>query len=150
MKRRELSRKGTKFIAQFEGFIGHAYKPVPTEQFWTIGYGHYGPDVKPGATITKRAARKLLRKDARAFAKSVRRLVARPLKQTQFDALVSFVYNVGEGAFANSTLRQLVIHGDDKAVPAELMKWVHGGGQVLPGLVTRRKAEGRLYAHGRY
>lgn len=147
---RRISRKGVRFVATFEGFVDHAYKPVAAEQWWTIGYGHYGPDVKPGATITKRRARKLLRKDLARFDKAVNRLVRVPLNQPQHDALVSFAFNVGEGAFATSTLLELLNRRQYPSVPGQLMRWVNGASGPLAGLVTRRKAEGDLFARGIY
>ena len=68
----------------------------------------------------------------------------------QFDALVSFVFNVGAGAFGGSTLLRRLNQGEYKAVPAELMRWVNSGGRPLPGLVRRRQAEGVLFSRGAY
>ena len=72
------------------------------------------------------------------------------LTQYQFDALVSFVFNVGVGAFGGSTLLRRLNQGDYNAVPAELMRWVNSGGTPLPGLVRRRRAEGVLFSRGAY
>lgn len=149
MKRR-ISRKGVRFIAKFEGFVDHAYKPVAAEPYWTIGYGHYGPDVKAGATINQRRARKLLREDLRRFDAAVNRLVRVRLNQPQHDALVSFAFNAGESALADSTLLALLNRSQYSAVPGQLLRWVNGASGPLAGLVTRRKAEGALFAHGTY
>jgi len=95
-------------------------------------------------------AEKLLRRDAQTAADVVRRSVHVPLNQQQFDALVSFVYNLGAGNFESSTLlRDLNAH-DFAAVAGQLEGWVHAGSTVLPGLVTRRKAEARLFSTGHY
>ena len=73
-----------------------------------------------------------------------------PLNQNQFDALVSFVYNLGAGAFEGSTLLKDLNAHNFAAVPGQLEEWVHAGSQVLPGLVARRKAEARLFTTGHY
>lgn len=147
---KQTSDKGIRFIGKFEGFISHAYKPVAAEQYYTIGYGHYGPDVKPGDQITKGKARDLLRKDCNKSEKFVRDLVKVNLSQPQFDALVSFVFNIGGGAFSTSTLLRLLNQGKYASVPAQLDLWVNGASGPLEGLITRRKAEGKLFANGKY
>lgn len=145
-----LSRDGAVFIADFEGFVDHAYRG-PGEQYLTIGYGHYGPDVHAGQTITKAGALDLLRKDAAAAAATVLHLVKVALSQTELDALISFTFNVGPGNFAGSTLLKRLNAGDRKAVPGQLALWTHDStGAISPGLVNRRKAEGELFAHGTY
>lgn len=150
IRRRHITDRGLRFIGRFEGFRADAYKPVAAEQYWTIGYGHYGPDVRPTDTITKAAALKLLRKDAKVAEKAVRRNVRVRLNQEQFDALVSFVFNVGAGAFANSTLLAWLNQGNYASVPSQLMRWVNGASGPLAGLVARREAEGRLFSRGQY
>lgn len=140
-----VSDRGLELIASFEGFVDHAYKPVPTEQFWTIGYGHYGPDVTAGQRITQAKALALLRRDVSSFEQAVERLVTVPLNQNQFDALVSFTLNTGTGALAESTLLRRVNAREYSAVPAELGRWVKSGTQTLPGLVRRRAAEAALF-----
>lgn len=73
-----------------------------------------------------------------------------PLTQQQFDALVSFAFNVGNGAFCDSTLLKRLNAGQYDAVPAQLNRWVKAGGKTLEGLVTRRAAEGALFSRGMY
>lgn len=137
-------------MADFEGFRDHAYKPVPGEQFWTIGYGHYGPDVKPGDTVTRGDARRLLREDLAEAETAVRREVNVPLTQGQYDALVSFTFNVGAGALAESTLLRKLNRGRYRRARWQLHRWVNGANGPLPGLVRRRKAEARLWRTGRF
>ncbi len=145
-----LSEKGAEFIADFEGFVDHAYRG-PGEQYLTIGYGHYGSDVHAGQTISKTAALALLEKDAAAAAATVRQLVKVKLTQPQLDALISFTFNNGPGAFSSSTLLKELNAGNYADVPTQLMRWVHDStGATSPGLVNRRKAEGVLFAHGTY
>lgn len=139
----KTSPAGIALIQQFEGRRLEAYKcPAGV---WTIGYGHTSaagkPEVKPGMVITKQEANDILVRDLVRYEDAVDRLVKVPLTQNQFDALVSFTFNVGEGALAKSTLLKRLNAGDYNAVPAELMKWTKGGGKELPGLVRRRRAE---------
>lgn len=139
----KTSPAGIALIQQFEGRRLEAYKcPAGV---WTIGYGHTSaagkPEVKPGMVITKQEANDILVRDLVRYEDAVDRLVKVPLTQNQFDALVSFTFNVGEGALAKSTLLKRLNAGDYNAVPAELMKWTKAGGKELPGLVRRRRAE---------
>ncbi len=112
---------------------------------WTIGYGHTGPDVHPGLTITPEQATALLMKDVAGACASVNSLVTVQLNQNQFDALVDFVFNMGAGSFKTSTLLRELNAGNFDAAAAEFPKWCHAGGQVLQGLVTRRAAEQELF-----
>lgn len=143
-----ISQKGVDFIAQYEGFVDHAYKPVQAEEHWTIGYGHYGPDVKPGQRITKSAALKLLKKDLDKFDNGVSNLVKVDLNQSQFDALVSFAYNVGLGGLGGSTLLKKVNSKDFKGASGEFGKWVNGASGRLEGLVRRRRDEAEMFLSG--
>lgn len=92
----------------------------------------------------------LLRTDVSAAEGSVRRLVSVSLSQNQFDALVSFTFNVGGGAFGRSTLLQKLNLGGYGSVPGELSKYVVAGGRRSSGLVRRRSAEGNLFERGTY
>lgn len=143
----KTSSEGIDFIKSFESPRLKAYKAVPTEKFYTIGYGHYGPDVKPDATITEAEAEQMLAEDLADTERAVSNATAGwGLKQCQFDALVSLAFNVGINAFRNSTLLKLVKQGADEAtVRAEFCKWCHSGGRVLKGLQRRRQAEADLY-----
>ncbi len=142
-----ISSSGLDAIKGFEGFYPKAYlcpAGVPT-----IGYGHTQSvsknDVKIGRTITKAEAEKLLRQDLSWAEKAVKKAVKVKLTQGQFDALVSFTFNVGAGAFGRSTLLKKLNKGDYKAVPTELARWNRGGGRVLAGLVKRRAIEGEMW-----
>jgi lysozyme len=151
-----ISTKGAEFIAQFEGFVPSIYNDAANPPNATIGFGHV---VHPGAIngkeplkqVTRTKALELLAADCAKAAAAVKKHVKKPLTQAQFDALVSFTYNCGEGSLAESTLLKKVNAGEFEAVPAELAKWTHAGaGTVLPGLVRRRKAEADLFARGTY
>lgn len=147
-----VSRKGVQFVAEFESFLSCPTWD-PFGQVWTIGYGEtegIGPNTR---CWSKRKARSHLRKRLnRDFAVGVRRLINRPLRQRDLDALTSFVYNNGVGSLEISTLRRRWNAHERRCHVArqELPKWVHSGGQVLPGLVRRRKAEAKLICTGHY
>lgn len=100
--------------------------------------------------ISQKAADHLLQADAQIAADAVRTHVKVPLGQERFDALISFVFNVGAGNFESSTLLKELNQHHYGAVPGQLMQWTHAGGQVLPGLVARRKAEGQLFETEKY
>lgn len=139
----KTSQAGKDLIISFEGIRLQAYKcPAGV---WTIGVGSTVPAVHAGEVITKQQALARFDKDLTKFEGAVDRLVKVPLTQNQFDALVSFTFNVGEGALAKSTLLKKLNAGDYDAVPAELMKWTKGGGKELPGLVRRRRAEAAMW-----
>jgi lysozyme len=140
---RRLSRHGVDFIARWEGFRSCPYQDAVG--VWTIGYGHTEGVSRTSRCITQRKAKRLLRRDARTAARAVRRLVDVKLNQNQFDALVSFVFNVGTGAFASSTLLRELNKGNRHLVPVEFGKWIYGGGRPLEGLRRRRAAEARLF-----
>lgn len=98
-----------------------------------------------GQTITQQQADDYLRRDVRQFERAVARQVRVPLTQGQFDALVSFAFNLGEGALAQSTLLRLLNAGDYAGAAAQFDRWNKAGGRVLPGLVRRRAAERALF-----
>lgn len=138
----QISKAGLDLIKQFEGLYLKAYRcpaGVPT-----IGYGHTA-GVAMGQTITQQQADDYLRRDVRQFERAVSRLVTVPLAQGQFDALVSFSFNLGEGALAQSTLLRLLNAGDYAGAAAQFDRWNKAGGRVLPGLVRRRAAERALF-----
>jgi lysozyme len=111
----------------------------------TIGFGHTGTDVTAGMTITLVQAQALLQADLKSAEDSVSDLVQVALTPNQFSALVDFVFNVGEAAFAASTLLSLVNQENFAAAAEQFGRWVYDGAQVLPGLVTRREAEKALF-----
>ena len=138
----QISKAGLDLIKQFEGLYLKAYRcpaGVPT-----IGYGHTA-GVAMGQTITQQQADDYLRRDVRQFERAVARLVTVPLTQGQFDALVSFAFNLGDGALAQSTLLRLLNAGDYAGAAAQFDRWNKAGGRVLPGLVRRRAAERALF-----
>ncbi len=143
----KTSQAGIELIKQFEGVRLESY--VCPAGILTIGVGHTSaagpPKVVPKMKITYQEANEILARDLVKYESAVDRLVTVPLSQNQFDALVSFTFNVGEGALAKSTLLKKLNAGKYSEVPAELMKWTKGGGRELPGLVRRRRAECALW-----
>lgn len=138
-----------RMIETWEGCVLHAYQD--DVGVWTIGYGHTGPEAEHGNKITQEQADNLLTHDLFFFENKVRALVgASPTTQQQFDALVSFAYNLGAGALAGSTLLKKHLGQFYAAAAAEFPKWDHAGGQVLPGLLQRRNGEAAVYLHGKY
>ena len=137
----KISKAGIDFIIGFEGFSPKACKCVSTEKYYTIGYGHYGSDVKKDDTITREEARKLLEADLLSFEKKVSKYDSKyDFNQNEFDALVSFAYNVGN-------IDQLTANGTrsrDKISECMLL-YNKSGGKVLNGLTKRRKAERELF-----
>lgn len=140
-----ISQNGVDLIKKFEGCRLKAYKPVPTEKYWTIGYGHYGPDVKENETITQQEAENQLKKDLEHYVHEIVVCLKVQVNQNQFDALISFAYNLGIGTLQKSDLLQFINHSDFKNAANEFEKFVHAGGKVLQGLVTRRNAEKELF-----
>lgn len=139
-----ISDYGVNFIKEFEGCVLHAYKPVPYESWWTIGYGHTDESIQEGDTISAYEAEKYLRADLVRFEQEVNAWNYHyKWTQNEFDAMVSFAYNCGEQNFRN-----LIKHGDrTKGQIAEAMLlYVHDSGDnVLDGLVTRRQRERSLF-----
>lgn len=131
-------------IRQYEGCKLKPYR-CPAGVL-TIGFGHTG-NVCEGQAITQAQADALLQKDATAAGEAVTRL-AGSCTQGQFDALTDFVFNLGSGALAGSTLLHKHKAGDFAGAAAEFGKWVHAGSTILPGLVKRRASEVHLYLSG--
>lgn len=140
-----ISQNGVELIKHFEGLRLEAYKPVPTEKYYTIGYGHYSSDLTRDSRITQDDAEMILKKDLEKFVAGVNDVLLVPVNQNQFDALVSFAYNLGISALRSSTLLKLVNQRKFTDAEKQFSAWVHAGGQVLGGLVKRRQAEKELF-----
>lgn len=139
---RATNAAGIALIKSFEGCKLTAY--LCPANVWTIGYGHTGPDVKRGLTITQDQADALLRADLRKFETGVARMTT-GATDNQFAALVSLAYNVGLGALKSSTLLRIHNAGDAAGAKAQFSRWNKAGGRVLAGLTRRRAAEADLY-----
>lgn len=139
----KISETGIDLIKHYEGLQLQPY--ICPAGKATVGFGHTGPDVVFGMKITEADADKLLREDLHFAERGVETYTHVPLTQGQFDALVSFAFNLGIGALRDSTLLKKVNARDFEGAAAEFGKWVHGGGRVLPGLIKRRAAEAALF-----
>lgn len=139
-------------VKRFEGLRLDAYR-CPAGRL-TIGWGHTAalgaPIPRLGMRITAEDAEWILHRDIKTIADELRPLVSVELSDNRWAALLSFAFNFGVPAFRESDLREAVNAGRSDAVPAELMRWVHGGRpkRVMPGLVARREAEGALWREG--
>lgn len=150
----KTSPRGVALIKSFEGCRLTAYRC--SAGVLTIGYGHTGPDVLPGMTITQQRADELLTQDLERFERDVISLVKVPITQGQFDALVSFAFNVGSDidsddiaeGLGDSTLLRRLNARDYMGAAGEFLRWNKAGGVVLGGLVRRRKAERELFLEG--
>ena len=140
---KSLGDAGRRLIQSYEQLRLKAYldeKGVPT-----IGWGHTGPEVSLGLTCTPQQAGDWFVQDTQTAVNAVNRSVSAPLTQNQFDALVSFTFNVGQGNEGHSTLCRLVNAERYAAAADEFDKWVYSGGHVSAGLVDRRHAEKALF-----
>lgn len=136
-----ISENGLNLIIAFEGFCPKATKAVKTEKYYTIGYGHYGKDVDENQTITKEDALSLLKKDMKRFETKVMKYNdCYNFTQNEFDALVSFAYNVGN-------IDQLTAKGTRtrKEIADAMLLYIKSGGNVLNGLRKRRIRERELF-----
>ena len=137
----KIDKYGEKLIKKFESCKLTAYKVDKNEKYYTIGWGHYGPDVKKDMKISKERANELFKNDIKYFETSVNNAVNMKITQSMFNALVSFSYNVGVGAFRKSSLLKYLNKSQFKKASNEFKKGNKCGGKVLKGLVNRRKLE---------
>lgn len=138
----KISDDGVALIKKYEGCRLKAYKPVPTEKYYTIGYGHYGADVAPDMVISEEYAEALLRLDLDKFCGYVNAL-GRSWTQNQFDALVSFTYNCGA-----ANLKRLVANRTNAQIAEAIPRYNKAGGKVLKGLQRRRAEEREMFIRG--
>ena len=140
------SQAGIDLIKSFEGLELEAY--YCASSILSIGYGHT-QHVFEGQVITKNDAEELLRKDLMWFEEQVVKIILPVLTQHEFDAIVSFAFNVGSSALENSTFTRRINNGENKALcfQEEFPKWVNGPNGPLPGLIRRRDAEIKLSAN---
>ena len=145
----QLSDKGLTLIKSFEGY----HRKLPgggciayrcPAGVWTLGYG-CTEGIQAGMVWTQQQAEDALRREIDKFEAAVTRLVTVPINQNQYDALVSFAYNCGEGALARSTILRRLNSGDYAGAARGFSAWNKGGGRVLPGLVSRRAREAALF-----
>lgn len=146
---RIINQAGLQLIEEFEGLArklvdGRIRAYLDAVGIPTIGYGHT-KNVHLGLVITREQAEEFLKEDLRVAEAGVNQLVKVPLSDNQFAALVSFVFNLGAGAFARSTLRRDLNARNYSAAAEQFLRWNRAGGHVLAGLTRRREAERRLF-----
>lgn len=144
--RKKVSEQGRALIREFEGLSLTAYPdPGTGGEPWTIGYGHTGPEVRPGLKISLAEAVDYLDRDLRSHARNVNALCkGSDTPQGAFDALVSFDFNTG--ALHRSTLLRRHLAGLHQSAAAEFSRWKYAGGRPMAGLIRRRKRERAMYA----
>ncbi|BCZ42668.1 TPA: lysozyme [Serratia marcescens] len=142
-----ISKNGIELIKRFEGLELEAYQD--SVGVWTIGYGWTqtvdGKKIAPGMRIDQATAERLLKCGVVQYEQGVNQLVKVRITQGQFDALVSFSYNLGLRSLSTSTLLRKLNDGDKQGAADEFGRWVNAGGKRLDGLVTRRAAERRMF-----
>lgn len=141
-----ISQRGIDFIKSHEGFREQSYKCLVTEKYFTIGYGHYGPDVRLGQVITQAQGEALLKQDLERFVAAVNRYDYHyDFNQNEFDALVSFTYNLGEGCLCQLTDNK---RRSKAEIAEKMLLYCNSGGNRIPGLVQRRKDEKAYFLSG--
>ena len=138
----KISQDGIALIKRFEGCELTAYQD--SVKVWTIGYGHT-KEVKEGMIITQAEAAQMLEEEMPEYEGYINNMVKINLEQCQFDALCSWVYNLGPTNLSESTLLKVLNENKYDEVPAQIRRWNKAGGQVLEGLIKRRKAEASLF-----
>lgn len=141
---REIPKTAIDLIKRFEGFSADKY--ICPAGYETFGYGslcsHYPNIIFP---ITKDEAENCLKQDLNRFAISVCKLIKVPINDNQYSALLDFTYNLGSGTLQRSTLRAKLNRGEYDSAANEFMRYIYGGGRILPGLLKRRQAEYDLF-----
>lgn len=146
----KCSIKGREMIKSFEALSLKAYHgKADRAEVWTIGWGHTR-GVKPGDVITREKAEELFNADLEPVERTLNAdlVTGRPrplVTQDQFDALCSFVFNVGSGRYLDSTLRRKIKQGDIMGAAGEFKRWIYSDHKIAPGLIPRRDAERRLF-----
>ena len=148
----KVSNGCIQLIKHHEGIRNKPYR-CPAG-LWTVGVGHLIGDGKSlpsewNRTFTPAEIDAILKRDLRRFELGVRKMLPNvPLRQHEFDALVSFCFNLGLGCFQRSTIRQALLRGDKEAAIESLLKYCRAGGRVLKGLQLRREAEAKMFKSG--
>jgi lysozyme len=143
MQKFTYSDAGLALTKSFEGLRLESYQDVGG--VWTVGYGHTGPDLLAGMKISQADADALLRADLSVAVGCVNRAVIEEISQPQFDALVDFCFNVGQGNLLKSSLLRYVNLGELENAAAQFLLWVNAGGKRVEGLVRRRQAERAMF-----
>jgi lysozyme len=139
----QISKEGLELLKEREGVRNHAYQD--SKGIWTIGVGHTGPEVKEGLVWTDAEVDEALEKDVGWAEKAINDQVSTPLTQSQFDALVSLVFNIGVGAFRRSTVLRWLKVGNFEGAAQAILMW-NKPREILP----RRRGEYQQFKYGRY
>ena len=142
MEKMEISQEGLALIKKFEGCKLESYKCAAG--VWTIGFGSTN-NVKEGMEISQQRADALLLEDVGVFEEAVNKAVKVPLEQHEFDALVSWTFNLGPSNLNSSTMLKVLNDNKKSEVPAQMRRWNKAGGETLQGLIRRREAESLLF-----
>ena len=142
MEKMEISQEGLALIKKFEGCKLESYKCAAG--VWTIGFGSTN-NVKEGMEISQQRADALLLEDVDVFEEAVNKAVQVPLEQHEFDALVSWTFNLGPANLNASTMLKVLNDNKKSEVPAQMRRWNKAGGETLQGLIRRREAESLLF-----
>jgi len=137
-----ISEKGLQLLKHYEGCELNAYRC--SADVLTIGYGHT-KGVTEDMVITQEEADQMLQDEMPEYESYINDMVTVDLNQDQFDAMVCWVYNLGSGNLASSTLLKVLNEGDYEAVPEQMKRWNKAGGKVLNGLIKRRDSEAKLF-----
>lgn len=137
-----ISNNGMQFICRWEGVRYEAYQD--TGGVWTLGYGHTR-GVRSGQRCSEEDAQAFLRSDLQSVETALAQKVTVPISQGQYDALASFVFNIGTSAFSQSTLLNKLQQRDYAGAAGEFPRWCHDNGRVINGLLARREAEQAMF-----
>lgn len=137
-----MTEQADDLIKSFEGLKLKAYQDSVGK--WTVGYGHT-KGVTPGMRISIEQAERYLAEELAVIEDEILTLVKVPLNENQLAALESFIYNLGIGAFAGSTMLRMINKGDYENAAVQFKFWIHAKGKILPGLIKRREAEAKLF-----
>lgn len=140
------SEEAQRLLKELEGYVAEPYQDVAGR--WVVGYGTRISD--PDRDYSREEIEALFEEAVQRADKAVGQLVKVPLKQHQFDALVLFVYNIGEDAFAQSSMLRFVNQGDFRKAAREFLRWVYADQKVLAGLLERRYRERLVFEYGMY
>jgi len=142
----KASKLCIELIKEIENFVPKVY--ICPGGYPTIGFGHKIQKNEKFDTITEKEGELLLQNDLSIAEKAIDKLVKVPLSQFQYDALVSFVFNIGQGNFKDSTMLKLLNKGEYKKASSEFKRWIYSGGKILEGLVFRRRVEKIIFLAG--
>jgi len=142
MEKMEISQEGLALIKKFEGCKLESYQCAAG--VWTIGFGSTS-GIKEGMEISQERADALLLEDVEVFEEAVNKAVQVPLEQHEFDALVSWTFNLGPSNLNSSTMLKVLNDNKKSEVPAQMRRWNKAGGETLQGLIRRREAESLLF-----